>query len=774
MREIPFARDPSAWWALARRGGAKAMRTAAATPAYVASRDARSSAVIALLALGGGILLYMLNLREMHFPELLQLGAGWSCLAALFVLVLVRKSRQDPWRLVFILVSAYLALRYLWWRSFETLIYTNAIDFLGMALLFLAELYSLTLHLLSLFVNMSPLVRGPAPLPADRSLWPTVDVFIPTYSEDPEIVRLTALAATQIDYPREKVRVYILDDGGTLAKRNDPARGAEAWARRLRLKEIARGLGVEYLTRETNRSAKAGNLNHGLAHSDGELILFLDCDHVPTADILQETTGHFLADAGLFLVQTPHFFANAAPAERSFGGGAPVPDESEMFYRVIHPGMDNWNASYFCGSAAIMRRRMLEEIGGLRGESITEDAETAFELHRRGYRSAYVNRPMVCGLAPEAYSDYVVQHTRWAQGMTQIFILHNPLFCAGLTIAQRICYVNICLFWFFGIVRVIYFLAPAGFLIFGLSIYHASAPQVVAYALPYVLSTFLVSDFLFGRTRRMFFSEIYESVQSVFLAPAVLGVLRNPRRPAFKVTPKGAGMETEQLNALSFFFFAILSLNLAAAVSGLTRIWLQPEFRETVYVTLGWCLYNTYLCIVTLGALWERRQARRHHRLVVSGQAMVQFPRVRERVAVDLIDLSLSGMGFVSKFGFEVKDRERVVVEAASADGLVSYFEAEVRRIQRRGGRTLCGANFLTPAQTLPDVVHYVYGDSARWLAVWDARERGISLAASFWSLTRMGVRGAWICLTFVLAYTWKRMREFVEARLGRAAEART
>jgi len=153
---------------------------------------------------------------------------------------------------------------------------------------------------------------------------------------------------------------------------------------------------------------------------------------------------------------------------------------------------------------------------------------------------------------------------------------------------------------------------------------------------------------------------------------------------------------------------------------------------------------------------------------------MVQFPRVRERVAVDLIDLSLSGMGFVSKFGFEVKDRERVVVEAASADGLVSYFEAEVRRIQRRGGRTLCGANFLTPAQTLPDVVHYVYGDSARWLAVWDARERGISLAASFWSLTRMGVRGAWICLTFVLAYSWKRMREFVEARLGRAAEART
>ena len=115
-------------------------------------------------------------------------------------------------------------------------------------------------------------------------------------------------------------------------------------------------------------------------------------------------------------------------------------------------------------------------------------------------------------------------------------------------------------------------------------------------------------------------------------------------------------------------------------------------------MTLGWSFYNIYLCIVTLGALWERRQARRHHRLVVSGQAMVQFPRVRERLPVDLVDLSLSGLGFVSKFGFEVKDRERVIVEAASADGLVSYFEAEVRRVQRRGATTLCGAHFLTPA----------------------------------------------------------------------------
>ena len=710
-----------------------------------------ANAVTAPVVLCAGIVLYLMNLREAHFPQFMQLAAGWVCLAIMFVMYLFPQSRRAPWRFVFLLLSLYLALRYMWWRTFETLIYTNMTDFLAMSGLFLAELYSLVVHFLQLFVNFWPLKRNPVPLPSTRSTWPTVDIFIPTYSENEDMVRVTALAATQIDYPKEKLRIYILDDGGTLARRNDPLKSEDAWKRRYRLKEIASQLGVEYLTRETNRSAKAGNINHALAHSEGALILFLDCDHVPTSDILQETVGHFLADPGLFLVQTPHFFANAAPAERSFAGGAPFPDESEMFYRVIHPGLDFWNASYFCGSAAIMRRQHLEEIGGMSGTSITEDAETAFELHRRGYRSVYINKPMVCGLAAEAYADYVLQHTRWAQGSVQIMLLHNPLFARGLSLAQRLCYVNVCLFWFFGLARIIYLVAPAAFLIFGLSIYHASAPQIVAYSLPHVVATFLITDFLFGRTRRPFFSEIYECIQSVFLTPAVLSTVRHPHKPTFKVTPKGIGMQVEHLNSLSFFFFAVLVLNAVAATAGFVRLFAQPLYRDVIMVTLIWSIYNLYLVTVSLGALWEKRQARKHHRLIVSGQAMVQFPRVRQRLAVNLVDLSLAGLCFTSKFDFNVKERERIIVEAASADGLVSYFEAEVIRRATKGDLSMCGAQLLVPAQSMPDVVHYVYGDSGRWLAVWDARARGVSLVGALWQLFGMGLRGAWICFSIIL-----------------------
>jgi len=727
------------------------------------------------LLFAAAVLLYMINLREAHFPEVIQLATGWACVAMLVIVSRFKKSRKNAWRLVFVLLSAYLTLRYLWWRTFETLIYTNPVDFVGMSLLFAAEVYSITVHMLGLFVNVWPLERAPMPMPADRATWPTVDIFIPTYSEDPEIVRLTALAATQIDYPREKLGIYICDDGGTLAKRAHEEKGQEAWLRRYRLMEIAKELKVEYLTRETNRSAKAGNLNHALTSSSGEFILFLDCDHVPTAEILQRTVGHFIHDPKVFLVQTPHFFVNAAPAEKAIGSGVPVPDESEMFYRVIHPGLDSWNASYFCGSAAVMRRTFLQEVGGMQGQSITEDAETAFELHRRGYRSVYVNHPMVCGLAPESYADYMLQHTRWAQGMVQIFMLNDPLFVPGLSLAQRLCYFNCCLFWFFGVARVIYFLAPAAFLVFGMAIYHASAPQIVAYAFPYVVSTFLVTDFFFGQMRRPFFSEIYESVQSVFLAPAVLSAVRHPHKPSFKVTPKGIGVRSEQLNSLSLVFFALLCLNVTALALGCMRFFAQPEFRDVIAVTIIWSVYNIYLATVSIGALWEKRQIRQHHRLSVSGTAMVQFPRMRKRMEVDLVDLSLTGMSFCAELDFEIKGRERVLIEASGADGLVSYFEGEVRRtrIRERDGKNLIGLQFLKPRESFAEIVHFVYGDSRRWLAVWEVRSHGIPLFDLFWQLGRMGMRGSWVCGGIVARAGWAYAKQGARsARKGAVALA--
>ncbi len=113
---------------------------------------------------------------------------------------------------------------------------------------------------------------------------------------------------------------------------------------------------------------------------------------MPSADFLERTVGYFAEDPKLFLVQTPHYFINTDPIERNLGLSHRIPPENEMFYGLIQRGLDKWNGAFFCGSAALLRRQALDEAGGFSGDSITEDAETAIDLHARGWRSLYVDQ----------------------------------------------------------------------------------------------------------------------------------------------------------------------------------------------------------------------------------------------------------------------------------------------------------------------------------------------------------------------------------------------
>lgn len=669
-----------------------------------------------------GVLFYLLDFTAAYFDNPQQMYLGWGCFAAILLMYKLKKTRRQPLRLLLLVIAAFLALRYMQWRTFETLLYSGPGDFLGMTLLYLAEVYGLVIYLLGIFVNVWPLESKVVPLPVEMEKLPTVDVFIPTYNESEDIVRITATAATQIDYPREKLRIYILDDGGTQAKRNHPENGMTAWERHYRLRTMAADLGIGYLTRETNQQAKAGNINHALQYTDGDVLLILDCDHVPTKDILQNTIGHFIADPKLFLVQTPHFFINPTPIEKNLEGVANPSGESDMFYRRIHPALDFWNASYFCGSAALLRRKFLMEVGGICGTTITEDAETAFQLHSRGYNSRYVDRPMVCGLSPESYDDYVIQRSRWAQGMVQLVLLNNPLKTKGLSLPQKMAYFNSSFFWLFGFPRFIYFIAPAMYLILGWSIYHASWMQILAFTLPYVLSIYLVMDFFYAGTRQPFFSEIYESVQSLFLIPAVLSVLINPWKPAFKVTPKGLTNEKNYLSPLSAPFFLVIGINVIAVTLASVNWFAEPLSRDVIAVTVIWCFYNLYLAVVSLGAFWERRQVRKFYRISASGTVTAHFPRMGAAYSGQVRDVSLTGIGFEIELPFLPREQEQVTLEVKDGSGRIYRFENKIQRAISRHGKYFCGSEFITGRVSYAEVVSYVFGDSHRWQDNWDQK----------------------------------------------------
>ncbi len=709
-------------------------------------------------ALGSGIHLSFDN----------QVLMSLSVLVALYLSGWAKRFNPEISRIMVILLGAFLSWRYWVFRTAETLSYQGAWDVAFMTLLYLAETYGILVHSLGMIVNISPLTRRVPPLPADLSRLPTVDVFIPTYNEPVEVVHVTLSACTQLDYPRDRLAIYLLDDGGTLQKLNDPdpARAAAARNRAQALREMAGRMGVHYLARESNTRAKAGNINggllncaceettdisgkagcvnHGFHRSGGELVLILDCDHVPTRDFLQSTVGFFLEDEKLFLVQTPHFFINPTPVEKNLDTQHRSPTENEMFYGAIHLGLDFWNSSFFCGSAALLRRRCLEEIGGVSGETITEDAETALELHARGYRSVYLNKPMVMGLSPESFDHFIIQRSRWAQGMMQIFVLKNPLFKKGLSLGQRICYFNSCFFWLFGLARIIFFISPLLFLFFGLRIYNASLTQVAIYAVPHLLASYYVTNYLFGRMRHPFFSELYETIQSIFLAPAVLSVFRHPRRPTFHVTPKTISTRKDALTPLSVPFYIMLVLAALAYPVGLNKLVSNPLLADTVFVCLAWNTFNAVLTLCCLGVVWERRQVRRAHRYETREPVALRAPGSDVSITATLIDLSTVGVRVATEPTAEIAG-DRLTLEARDSGGRLHALPLSVRRRTRDGSGLSLGCEFERPdEETYGNIIDFVYGDSGRWKYFYDAKlGRTVTSLKGFLIILGIGVKGS-------------------------------
>ena len=695
------------------------------------------------------------------------LSAG--VLAALFLLSRTERFLGDFNRVAVIVLAAYLSLRYWMFRTTDTLTYTGVWDFVFLMLLYLAETYGIFTHLVGLFVNLSPLRRNIPALPADEHLWPRVDVLVPTYNEPVEMVTLTLTACTQLNYPADKLNVFVLDDGGTTQKREDPdpARAAAARRRAQELQAAAASLGVHYLTRESNVHAKAGNINAALGAAidtgqprrtsagdnpglgeprpSGELVLILDCDHVPTKDFLRNTVGFFVADEKLACVQTPHFFINPTPVEKNLGTATESPGENEMFYGGIQLGLDFWNASFFCGSAALLRRRHLMAIGGLVEDTITEDAGTALKLHARGFNSVYLNKAMTMGLSPESFDGFIIQRSRWAKGMIQILLLRSPLWAKGLSMAQRVCYLNACMFWLFGFARMIFFLSPLMFLVFNLRVYNASLTQVLVYALPHLVASYFVSNHLYGKLRHPFYSELFEIIQSIYLIPAVVSVFLNPRSPRFRVTPKSISLQEDTLAHLATPFYLMLLLNLLAICAGAV-LWLnRPVMLDTIAICLCWNTFNLLLVICCLGVVWERRQLRRSHRYSTREAVTVFDPRSGARVPALLRDLSTTGIGLTVDSN-ELRMSPHLRLQAVDSYGNRHDLPLQVIRVENGRGRQTLGCRFETDdASVCRQVIGFVYGDSGRWKYFTAGRRgKGIGTIHAFFKLVNIGLKGTW------------------------------
>ncbi len=610
--------------------------------------------------------------------------------------------KHPRFRQSLILLTCVTCVVYLVYRACFTLNLTTPYAVCVSLALFAAELFMGVLMLLFL-LQVWRLDEPPEqPVLPNR----TVDVLVPTYNEDVEILRTTLLACVQMDYPH---KTYLCDDGGTDARINDPEKGPAARKRQQSLQALCAEVGAIYRTRPANEHAKAGNMNSVLSQTDGEFVVILDADHVPDRNFITRLIGYFRQDR-LAYVQTPHAFYNFDSFQARYD---PVRstywEEGQLFYDVIQPGRNHWNAAIFAGSAAMFRRQALVEIGGFAVETITEDLHTGLRLHARGWQSLAISQRLVAGQAAPDVTTFHSQRLRWGEGNLSIFAYDNPLTTRGLTLAQRLCYLGSMIHWTNGPFLFLVYLTPLFMLFSGVPPV-AQFEWIFASLIVLYIGLSTYSFYAVSNGHASFWnSQIYCMTNMWTSTRGVLRAIFGRRFQKFVVTSKRGRQSKSVLGYIwphaAFFLASILALAWGwyRPISGVSDDFFKPILASV------WAVFHSCLALVILRrALWPE-DGRFNYRHVVALPAAVTLGEGgAERYAVT-IDLNDTGVGLLAYEPLAIGSRCQVTIRGG---GLAVGCLAEVRRCEemdarlRAGGRGVrayrCALSFIepSPAQT--------------------------------------------------------------------------
>ncbi|MEJ3748603.1 glycosyltransferase family 2 protein [Actinomycetes bacterium KLBMP 9797] len=407
------------------------------------------------------------------------------------------------------------------------------------------------------------LAHDDRPEPTNATVWrnrlragaapPTIDVLITAYGEPPEMVRRTVVAARDMALAHQ---TWVLDDG-----RSDE------------LARVCAEEGVGYLRREGREHAKAGNVNAALASTTGEFVVIFDADHVPEPNFLLEVLPHF-QDPDVAFVQSPQYYTNRVNLVSRGSSEA-----QRIFYELVCPGKNRFNAAFCVGTNVMFRRAALDEIGGIATGSNSEDIWTSVRLHQRGWKSTYVPEVLARGLAPQDVATYLKQQLRWASGGFEV-LLRGRLFRRGngLTMDQRLQYLFTGTHYLLSVAMLTFMLLPATYLLFGLSPIRADGWTWAAHYLPFYGMVLLVTWLQSGGFK------ISAIVASIGAAPvharALWATLRN--RPAvWRATNASSGARSLWV---VIAHLALLTLNATAIVVGLIVMADPPP----TWLSVGW------------------------------------------------------------------------------------------------------------------------------------------------------------------------------------------
>lgn len=500
--------------------------------------------------------------------------------------------QKNLFKFIFYTLTILLTFTYIIYRIFFTIPTTlGIIALISSILVLFIEIWEF-LDFFAYYLNILCVKKTSPKIPdlSNITQYPDIDVLIATINEHESLLKNTITACKNMSYPdKSKIHIYICDDGN-----------------RANIKKLAENLGVNYLSRITNKNAKAGNYNHALNHITSPFVATFDADMAPTPNFLLTTLPFFFTGTDeIGFVQLPQSFNNPDIFQLRFKLENKIPFEQDYFYHSIQIAKNATNSAIYCGTNALFSRKALNSCNGFAIGTISEDIATGMMIESKGYKCLALNNVEAYGTAVNDLSGFVKQRSRWARGCVQILKKYNILKNKGLSFKQKIEYLSCISYWFFGVRRMVYLLTPLLFSIFGVIIVDCNLTTFISIWLPtYILKRFTL-DIFEGNKRSSTWNKIYETILTPVLCKEVLKEFFGFGNTKFEVTPKSSqNLKMSKTNKqLLISHLVLLILNILGLIMCLFRI---KTSGITVYIlSLLWIISNIFY--LTISVIFDNR-----------------------------------------------------------------------------------------------------------------------------------------------------------------------
>jgi len=305
---------------------------------------------------------------------------------------------------------------------------------------------------------------------------PFVTIQIPAFNEPISVIGKTLDACMSQDYPKDKYEIIVADDSTDKPKLRQ-------------LQRICSKNGITLVHRDNRKSYKAGALNNSMKHARGEVLAILDADDTPEPTFLSHSVEALLEDKRLAFVQ-------ARNAERNRNQNAVTKLSGSIrniLFSSVMKSKDNRNLALFCGSGGVVRRRILEKLGGWPEETLTEDTDFTTKVFSLNFSSKYIN-PVECrGLLPTSYSAFQRQSFRWAKGTTQTLFLRWRAILKIPNVWRKIEHFLSCMSYFIGPMLLTFNIILIAHLATGIQLFHMYDPTFL-----WIFGTFLALSSFFA------------------------------------------------------------------------------------------------------------------------------------------------------------------------------------------------------------------------------------------------------------------------------------